>query len=158
MTDPLTSLVERLEKAEDIQAVLDAVAAIDPPYPHWIEGNPDAEIECYDYCLSCAEKKASTLDGARVVGYGCASERDGCCHCATCGCILDYMLTKHGVLEELSHFERNPPQAPLSADEAFHIARMVEGIDELDEDAHKAAVLRVAETAASLRARQQGEG
>jgi hypothetical protein len=108
----------------DLERALDSYANIDPPYPCWLGGdNVDAgEL----YCRPCAEKVVA--DGkAEFVDGGYAHQTEDCCaHCHTCGQVLDYFLTEAGVGYELDHFSSVRFRSPLSRDDAFHVARVVE--------------------------------
>ncbi len=104
---------------------LDAFAGAEPPPVSWVSG-VDAEAGIY-YCPDCAKKAADSYKNADFESGMGGEESDGCAHCDTCGCLLSYSLTDYGVMEELDHFKENPPIAPLSQEEAYHIARMVAG-------------------------------
>ena len=108
---------------EIIQA-LDSFAS-DPPYPRWLGG--DAADQGPSYCLECASKKVDSGEGgAEFVDGGWSQESDGCCHCESCGLLLDYTLTDYGVGAELEHYLQHPPRAPISNDEAYHLSRLIE--------------------------------
>ena len=137
MTDPFA-----------IAIALDEFANLEAAAPYWIDDD-DAEPGL-DFCLTCAEKAAADSGSIGVVVACESKESDGCRHCEVCARVLDYLLTEYGVLEELSHFEENPPTAPLYKETAFHIARLVEGISETLDEKARAAILRIASAALVL--------
>ena len=99
----------------------------DVPYPHWLGG--DEADQGLSYCYECAEKAVSAGDGEYVDG-GWQQDSDGCCHCETCGRLLDYTLTDYGVTEELSHFRAARLRGELHPEAAYHLARILEQHDE----------------------------
>lgn len=110
-------------RGRKLEAALDAYAKLDPPNARWLYGCDDGE----DYCRPCADEQINYFDRGICVDGGCSSvERDTCCHCATCGQVLNYILTNHGVGSELQHFYRHRIKAPLHPEEAFHIARVLQ--------------------------------
>ncbi|MCO8261534.1 hypothetical protein NC656_08245 [Pseudomonas asiatica] len=111
-------------------------STLDVPHPHWI-GGKDAD-QGPSYCRSCAEAKVEAREAEYVDG-GWQQDNDGCCHCDTCGRLLEYNLTDYGAAEELEHYLANPPPVPISPEDAFHIAKMLEH-DERNPDAVAIAV------------------
>lgn len=97
------------------------------PYPHWLGG--DGADQGPSYCRECAEK-AVAAGKADFVDGGWHQENDCCCHCEDCGRLLDYTLTKHGVMEELGHFRACRLRGKLDADTAYHLARILEQHDD----------------------------
>lgn len=118
---------------------LDAYAGLSPDYPHWLSGGDGDPSELY--CATCAEMEVAEGHADEIDGGWGPEDADYCCHCERCGVVLDYNLTAHGVARELEHFRANPVSSPLSKDDAFHIARVVEGAPD------NAEVLRIAEGA-----------
>lgn len=103
---------------------LETFAALDPPYQRWLAGdNADAGPS---YCQPCAEKAVAAGKGEFVDGGFPGGEDDNCQHCDTCGCLLDYTLNDHGVSVELDHFAEHPPEAPISKELAYHVARVLD--------------------------------
>lgn len=101
---------------------LDSYAAV-PRAPYWLEhSNESSETYCYD----CAQKELAKYPDA-LLGGGYGGENDGCLHCETCGALLDYTLTNYGTNSEIVHFRTVRFRAPLSREEAYHVARMLAG-------------------------------
>lgn len=116
------------EKTQDLSGaallVLNAHAnSLDVPFPHWI-GGADAD-QGPSYCRSCAEAEVAA-GRAEYVDGGWQQENDGCCHCETCGRLLDYTLTEYGASEEIDHYMGTELAGPISPEDAFHIAKMLE--------------------------------
>lgn len=116
---------EILQLAEsEALLVLNAHAnSLDVPFPHWI-GGADAD-QGPSYCRSCAEAEVAA-GRAEYVDGGWQQENDGCCHCETCGRLLDYTLTEYGASEEIDHYMGTELAGPISPEDAFHIAKMLE--------------------------------
>lgn len=114
---------------------LEPIAAkLDVPYPYWISGADEGQ----EWCLSCAKSKMAGLQRKHPTreyslsgGYGPVS-KDGCCHCTKCGCLLLYSLTKTGVAEETDHFARHAQGLP-SAEDAYHVLRILTATEYLDD-------------------------
>jgi hypothetical protein len=98
-------------------------SVLDVPYPHWIGGG--GADQGPSYCRTCADAKVAA-GVAEYVDGGWLQENDGCCHCETCGRLLEYTLTKCGAAEEIDHYLAVELLAPVSPEEAFHIAKMLE--------------------------------
>lgn len=133
----------------EIARALDAYANIDPPFVCWLSG--DGDDQSLDYCRSCAETKVAEGSGDDISSscgpyYGA----DSCLHCEDCGCVLDYTLSRHGALSELDHFEVSPPSAPLKHDTAFHLARMVEAVECVDDGDAILAIMKIGQSALEL--------
>ena len=97
---------------------------IDPPYPCWLGGG-DAD-QGPSYCRDCAQKKVNSGE-AEFVDGGWSQDSDTCVHCEDCGKLLDYALTEYGVAYELEHFQSSQPAVPMSAEDAYHLARLFDG-------------------------------
>ncbi|SEQ26331.1 hypothetical protein SAMN03159444_01362 [Pseudomonas sp. NFACC02] len=111
-------------------------SGLNVPYPHWIGGN--GVDQGPSYCRPCADAKVAAGEAEYVDG-GWQQENDGCCHCETCGCLLEYTLTEYGAAEEIDHYLTTELSAPVSTEEAFHIAKMLEH-DETNADAITIAI------------------
>ncbi|RII74240.1 hypothetical protein [Pseudomonas monteilii] len=124
--------------ADEALKILNAHAStLVVPYPHWIGGkNAD---QGPSYCLPCAEAKVEAGEAEYVDG-GWQQDNDGCCHCDTCDRLLEYNLTDYGAAEELEHYLANPPSAPISPEDAFHVAKMLKH----DESSPEAVAIAVA--------------
>lgn len=114
--------------------------------PYWLEGGNSEPSD--DYCRHCADKAAKAYK-AEICG-GWSSEADSCRHCATCGSVLEYSLTTHGVIAELEHFRSVRFRKPLSKEEAFHVARLIEAAPD-DAEARAIAKRAVLEIQQSTR-------
>lgn len=122
--------------------VLNAHAgSLDVPFPHWIGG--DGADQGPSYCRSCAEAEVAA-GRAEYVDGGWQQENDGCCHCETCGRLLEYTLTEYGASEELDHYLSGGLAGQVSPEDAFHIAKM------LEHDETNAQALSIAIQAAEL--------
>lgn len=112
--------------------LFDQYANLHPSAGYWLMDN-----EHETFCQRCVEKIAK---GREYTGYGCAAEQDGCLHCDRCGVTLDYVLTDHGALEELSHFKTVKFRRGKSLDRqtAYHLARLIAARD------HDMDVIRIA--------------
>ncbi|MCH4880191.1 hypothetical protein EQV97_22805 [Pseudomonas sp. TMW22090] len=97
--------------------------SLDVPFPHWIGG--DSVDQGPSYCRSCADAEV-TAGRAEYVDGGWQQENDGCCHCETCGQLLEYTLTEYGAGEEVDHYLGAEFSGPISPEDAFHIAKMLE--------------------------------
>jgi hypothetical protein len=80
--------------------------SIEPIY--WASGGDEGP----NYCLEHAKKKVDELKAAHPgneedysVGGGYGTSEDTCAACETCGKLLEYSLTRHGVVSELDNFE-----------------------------------------------------
>lgn len=106
-----------------LSLLFDQYANLNPGSGYWL-----LDDETETYCHACVVKIAA---GREFSGYGCAAEQDGCLHCDKCGKLLDYVLTDHGALEELSHFKtvRFRRDKPLDRDTAYHLARLIAARD-----------------------------
>lgn len=111
----------KLEYFEARSALINALGEFDPPYEYWLGG--DDVDQGPSYCTQCAEKQV-TAGNAQFVDGGWLTEHDGCCHCDTCGQLLDYTLTDHGVESEIYHFAENPPGT--DSETIFHLLRLLE--------------------------------
>ena len=148
MTD--YSEVNTQELSGVVLLVLNAHAgSLDVPFPHWIGGD-DAD-QGPSYCRSCAEAEVAA-GRAEYVDGGWQQENDGCCHCETCGRLLEYTLTEYGASEEIDHYSGAELMGPISPEDAFHIAKMLEH----DESNHQA--LSIAIQAVDLIKAQQSAG
>ncbi|MBK3476877.1 hypothetical protein JJD66_12350 [Pseudomonas sp. MF6751] len=98
-------------------------SSLDVQFPHWIGG--DDTDQGPSYCLECAEAEVAA-GRAEYVDGGWQQENDGCCHCETCGRLLEYTLTKYGASEEIDHYLSAKLTGPISPEDAFHIAKMLE--------------------------------
>jgi len=121
-----------MDKIEEIPAdlsgavllVLSAHASsLDVPFPHWIGGD-DAD-QGPSYCRPCAEAEVAA-GRAEYVDGGWQQENDGCCHCETYGCLLEYTLTEYGASEEIDHYQSAELKGSILPEDAFHIAKMLE--------------------------------
>ncbi|NWC11970.1 hypothetical protein HX776_24600 [Pseudomonas agarici] len=124
-------------------------SSLDVPFPHWI-GGADAD-QGPSYCRPCAEAEVAA-GRAEYVDGGWHQENDGCCHCETCGRLLEYTLTEYGASEELDHYLGAELSGPVSPEDAFHIARM------LEHDETNSQALSIAVRAADLIKTQQSAG
>jgi len=115
----MTPLIERPGHVEQLLAYVGE----HPEVACWLHGL--GADEGLDYCRECAEKQVRAGKAELVDGGYLRSEHDGCVHCETCGVVLDYMLTDHGVETELTHFEGCDFSGGLSTTEAFHISRIL---------------------------------
>lgn len=106
-----------------IEALEKIAAAVETPYQHWLGGD-DAD-QGQSYCRPCAEKKVAEGKGEFIDG-GYQQDSDVCSHCDDCGRLLEYNLTESGVVAELEHFRLNAPSAPVSAECAFHLVKLLE--------------------------------
>ena len=83
------------------------------------------------YCEECADMLLTlafpflSQDAEYYVESCSGAEEDTPSACEVCGCVLEYMLTGAGVSYEMDHYRENPPQAPLSPDDAFAIASVL---------------------------------
>lgn len=124
-----------MSEAAQLLEQLERYADIDPAPACWFETD-DGDWDMNDYCEECCRKEMAKHPGAHMSGDGgCWPESDSCRHCETCGKLLGYTLTNYGVRAEIEHFTMHPPEAPLSKEEAFHIARMLAGAADGDETA-----------------------
>lgn len=98
-------------------------AATDVQQRHWLTGG-GSEPSC-TYCYSCAVKAAAAHPGSEIDG-GWPGEEDGCLHCDTCGCLIEYSLTDYGASSEIDHFRSARFRTSLSRIDAYHLARMIE--------------------------------
>ncbi len=142
--------------ASDIARSLDQFAKLSPPPPCWLAG--DHADPGFNYCHGCAEKavaagKGETVDGGYAGQYLSA---DTCCHCENCGCLLDYELSKCGVEQEMDHFRETSLQT-LTPEDAFHIARILDGIDEVGEGAARSEILELGQRALAAIPPNQGD-
>ncbi len=123
---PMTSMTE--VKTQDLSGVAllalwAHASSLDVPYPHWVGG--DDVDQGPSYCWQCAD--AEVVAGkAEYVDGGWQQENDGCCHCETCGRLLEYTLTECGASEEIDHYSGAKLSGPISPEDAFHIAKMLE--------------------------------
>ena len=114
---------------EDAEKILrDHAASLDVPYPHWVGG--DNVDQGPSYCRACADAKVEAGE-AEYVDDGWQQDDDGCCHCDTCGMLLEYNLTEYGAAAELEHYLASPPEQPVTPEDAFHILKIFER-DETD--------------------------
>lgn len=113
--------------ARQMADALDRYAGLDVPPPYWLSG-VDA-LASFLYCRSCVEKVAAEYAHAGVDG-GYGGESDSCRHCENCGRLLDYTLTDDGAGEEIAHFRTVTFTKPLSFDEAYHVARLLEAAED----------------------------
>lgn len=90
---------------------------ISPPNACWI--GPDDTGE--DFCPECAEKRVAGTKNFVDGGWSCQSESDGCRHCADCGQLLTYSLSKCGLEEEVEHFAMCGVPAHPSPETAYHL-------------------------------------
>lgn len=119
-----------------LSRLFDEYANLSPEGPYWVEG--DDGDDGYDYCRKHALEKIEKAGGHLSGGY--SRENDSCCHCATCGVLLDYSLTDHGQQSELEHFKtiKFRRNKTLDRQTAYHLARMLYGMDD-DMDALRVA-------------------
>jgi hypothetical protein len=139
--------------AETIDVLLMVLSAhassIDVPFPHWVGGgNAD---QGPSYCRPCADAEVAA-DRAEYVDGGWQQENDGCCHCETCGRLLEYTLTEYGAIEEIDHYMRVDLEGPISPGDAFHIAKI------LEHDETNVQALSIATQAINLIKAQQSAG
>lgn len=104
------------EQAADLERRIFSFSDMRPEYPCWMANGDKGP----SYCRACAEKKAAETNDDVDGGYR-RYENDGCCHCTTCGVVLDYELTEYGTWEELRHFQKRRFKSPPSREEAYHI-------------------------------------
>lgn len=131
----------------DLASQLDAFAArngVEAKQGYFIRG--DIEVgdgddrlrtnEAQNYCHDCATGLVETYrkrneieetEDEPVVVPISMNDEDCCSHCTKCGALLDYQLTDAGVGQELQHFEDSfAEHAAISADDAYHIARILD--------------------------------
>lgn len=103
--------------------LFDEYANLRPEDPCYIEIEDGGDGQ--SYCRKCLAKEFPGND--KWGSYGCAAEHDGCVHCASCGVLLDYVLTDAGADYELEHFRdvKFRRNKPLDRDTAFHLARLI---------------------------------
>jgi hypothetical protein len=146
-------------KPYEIEAALDkfvTASGLEVPDPVYLTGEINLKTatghfysdEAHLYCLRCAEKLLAEVrphlpkgkrDEHRALNADPSLGEDTCSHCMVCGRVLDYVLTSHGVASEIEHFEEHPPRAPVHAETAFHIPRLIES------DPKNTTVMRIAE-------------
>lgn len=134
----------------DTAAALEPVSStIDAPYPYWINGDDEGT----SWCRPCGEEqiarlKAEQPDGEFDLAGGYEQQaEDSCCHCEGCGRLLDYRLTDTGVDQEISHFSQHVAET-ASADDVFHVVRLLEGAENSDDPAILDAAARIGITIA----------
>lgn len=103
------------------------------PYPRWIV-TPDGDLGS-EWCRNCGYYKVRNLrrrDRRRAEDYildgGWRTEEDGHRFCAGCGVRLDVGLTKHGVYEEVDHFEELGFSTDPEAD-AYELGELLDAVD-----------------------------
>lgn len=99
-----------------------------PPNEYWLFG--DSEIdEAEGYCFDCVRIRLYE-EMYHAKGYTHAyptGESDGVKACDRCGLLLDYVLTEHGVIEEMGHFLENGWDWN-NANDCFELARVADGM------------------------------
>lgn len=135
--------------AEALAVLHQHASQLDVPFPHWLGG--EAVDQGPSYCRACADAKVAAGEAEYVDG-GWQQDDDGCCHCDVCGRLLEYNLTDYGASSEIEHYQASPPSAPLSPEDAFHIAKM------LVHDESNADAVAIAVVAAGLIADQAKAG
>ena len=112
-------------RARDFILMFDRLAGDERPYGYWFEeSDPDSSL---DFCEECAAKEAART-GSEICGGYTNQESDSPLHCHGCGKLLAYTLTPCGVSGELVHYQENGVTWPVSPDEAYYVARMLEGL------------------------------
>ena len=94
-----------------------------PEPPYWLDRDCDGT-----YCLECAkiEYGFEAAPNGEGIDGGFGGEGSGCLHCDRCGKLLEYCLTDYGTRSEIGHYIENPPKF-LTAEEAYHIAKALDG-------------------------------
>lgn len=120
---------QRIAAMSTLALLFDKYANLSPEGPYWPFDDDTGE----DYCRKHAIEKAKAAGHDKIDG-GYAREADGCCHCATCGKLLDYSLTDAGQAAELAHFQTVTfrRSKPLDRETAYHIARMLWGRHDME--------------------------
>lgn len=131
---PVLGMEHGAMKADEIVTALDQYGYSGRllEYPYWLCTGGLVVVDFDLLCLACIRKKVAqdALDPRFISGgHGPEIESDSCCHCATCGRLLEYTLSESGGFYELAHFSENLP-VTMDRETALHVARMVEAIPE----------------------------
>lgn len=111
----------------DLSYLFDRYAELYPEPPYWPANDDIGEHYCRKHALEKAGREGE-IDG------GVVRETDTCCHCRTCGKLLDYTLTDAGADQELAHFRtvKFRRDKPLDRETAYHLARLCAAKDDLE--------------------------